>query len=299
MTTSLSNTYEKVKPSIVAFTKKYMIATNSNKLTEAQISFPPVLGTGFIINENGIIVTNDHIAEQLKKNINLPFTPKNECIHSATMFKITNKGLAQIPLDILEIYQRKSFKTDKIYFEPEKPDIAFVLVKVKGLPALELDTKAQQEGIEVASAGYPIGIDAPVAQGWLQQITPTLQKGIISVVFPFQQAFPHAYAINIMVQSGASGSPVFLPENGKVIGIINNSLNEYIISDNNNFYNIPAHISYVIPSYHIYNFYKDVKAEGGFELPNDTQTLDDLFANKKQKLVLPHESSCKITKIDL
>ncbi len=296
---SLSKTYEKVKPSIVAFTEKYSIVTDPEKLTEAQLSFPPIVGTGFIVNENGVIVTNDHVAKELKKTIKLPFIPKDECIYQATIFKITDKGLVQIPLDILEIYQPKGFKTDKIYFGPDKPDIAFVVVKAKGLPALELDTSELKEGIEVASAGYPMGTYALIAPGWLHQIAPTLQKGIISAVLPYQQAFPHAYAINIMIQGGASGSPVFLPENGKVIGIIDSSLEDYNISKKEDVYKNPTNISYATPSYHISNFFKEVKTKGGFELPNDTQTLDDLFANTKQKVVLPHKPTFKITKIDL
>ena len=168
---NLSKTYEKVKPSIVAFTRRYSIVTNLKTVTEAQLSFPPIVGTGFIIDENGIIVTNDHVAEELKKTINLPLVPKGQCIYQATIFKFDDKGLIRIPLDIIEVYQPKGFKTDRIYFGPDKPDIAFVLVRVRGLSSLELDTSTPKEGIEVASAGYPMGTDALVVPS-----TTTLQK---------------------------------------------------------------------------------------------------------------------------
>ncbi len=296
---SLSETYEKVKPSIVAFTQKYSIVTDPETVTEAQLSFPPIVGTGFIVDENGVIATNDHVAAELNKTIDLPPIPKGECIYQATIFRITDKGLVQIPLDILQTYQPRGFKTGKAYLGPKKPDIAFVVAKAKGLPTLELHASELQEGIEVASAGYPMGTDALVAPGWLHQITPTLQKGIVSAVLPYQQAFPHAYAVNIMIQGGGSGSPVFLPHNGKVIGIIHGSLQDYNIDKEEGVYKIPTNISYATPSYHISNFFKEVKAQGGFELPKDTQTLDDLLANTKQEVVLPHQPRVRITRVDL
>ena len=148
---SLSNTYEKVKPSIVAFTKKYSIVTNPENLNEGQLSFPPIIGTGFIIDKNGIIVTNDHVAEELKMTINISSVPKGEGIYQVTIFKITDEGLVQISLEILEVCQPEKYRRTKgVYYGPDKPDIAFVLVKAKDLPALELDVSELKEGIEVA-----------------------------------------------------------------------------------------------------------------------------------------------------
>ena len=294
---SLSNTYEKVKPSIVAFTKKYIIVTNPEDLNEGQLSFPPIIGTGFIINKNGIIVTNDHVAEALKKTINLPSVPKGECIYQATIFKITDEGLVQISLEILEVCQPEKYRRTKgVYYGPDKPDIAFVLVKAKDLPALELDISELKEGIEVATAGFPMGRVPLIAPGWLHQITPTLQRGIISAILPFQQAVPHAYAVNIMIQGGASGSPVFLPENGKVIGIIDSRLNDFAKSEQGGIYGVPTNISYATPSYHIANFFELVKAKDPFELPKDTETFADLVANTKKEVVMPHQPTGKIIK---
>ncbi len=294
---SLSKTYEKVKPSIVAFTEKYSIIASSENLNEAQLSFPPIIGTGFIINKNGIIVTNDHLAEVIKKPIKIPTIQENVCSYDATIFTISDEGLVQISLEILEVCQPKKYRRKKgVYYGPDKPDIAFVLVKAKDLPALELDISELKEGIEVATAGFPMGRDPLIAPGWLHQITPTLQRGIISAILPFQQALPHAYAVNIMVQGGASGSPVFLPENGKVIGIIDSSLNDFAKSEQGGIYGVPTNISYATPSYHIANFFELVKAKDPFELPKDTETFADLVANTIKKVVMPHQPTGKIIK---
>lgn len=278
---NLSDTYEKVKPSIVAFTlRRCLTATNSENLNNDQPSFPPILGTGFIIDKKGIIATNDHVAEKLEKPAGLSSFPNSESCYQATIFKITDGGLIAIPLEIWEVCRpKKRRKTKEPFYGPDKPDIAFVTVKAKDLPALELDISELKEGTEVATAGFPMGRVLLTAPGWLHQIGPTLQKGIISALLPFHQAVPHAYAINIMIQSGASGSPVFLPENGKVIGIMDSSLNNPAKNEQGDKYNIPTNISYATPSYLIAKFFKNVEAKDPFELPEDAETFADIIAN--------------------
>lgn len=287
---TLADTYEKIKPSVVAFTAKYSFFSDAELQDKRKVSFPPILGTGFIFDNNGVIATNDHIAEDLIKSKHSPLSRNGECLYFATLFIIVDEGLMQIQLEILEVYQPKGYP-QKMYYGPDKPDVAFVLVKAKKLPALELDTSILREGVEVATAGYPMGTEALTAPGYLHQIAPTLQNGIISAVLPFQQASPHAYALNIMVQEGASGSPVFLPESGKVIGIVNSRLND--INQK------PTNISYAIPSYHILGFFEEIKSSHDFNLPKGTKTLEELISSKESKKILPGEIPGNVIKLDI
>jgi len=316
----LPETYEKTKPSIVAFTKKYSFFTEK-ELTPQNLSFDPIIGTGFVIDKNGIIATNDHIAERLIKSEPNPLSRNGECHFNAMLFNITDKGLLPIHLEIIEVFQPKRYPT-KMHCAPDKPDIAFVKVKAKDLPALELDTSTLKAGIEVATAGFPMGTNALVATGKLGQISPTLQRGIISAVLPYQQTLPHAYTINVMVQGGASGSPVFLPESGKVIGVLYSSLNDYnqlsgegVLKDIELTkegkavesmqikikakYAVPTNISYVIPSRDISGFFSELNSGDDFTLPSDTKTLDELIASKDQEEMLPGQLPGTIWKIDL
>ena len=64
---SLADTYEKIKPSIVAFTEKFSIFTDAELHDKRNVSFPPILGTGFVVDENGVIATNNHIYEEVRK----------------------------------------------------------------------------------------------------------------------------------------------------------------------------------------------------------------------------------------
>src|SRR5260370_8790405 len=106
------------------------------------------------------------------------------------------------------------------------------------------DTNVQEQSDCVV---VPLTLTAP---GWIHQVTPTLQRGIISAVLPFTCTTPHAYAINVMVQGGASGSPVFLSESGEVIGVLYAGLNDPRVTLlTPDLYTVPTNIRYVVPSH--------------------------------------------------
>ena len=161
------------------------------------------------------------------------------------------------------------------------------------------DTSILREGVGIATAGYPMGTNALTAPGYLHQIGPTLQKGILSAILPFPQPRPHAYSLNVMVQGGASGSPVFTPENGKIIGIIDSSL--YDIDTNateDNRSRKPTNISYAIPSYNILEFFEEIKASGELKFPTDAQTLEELFSSNEHEINFPGKIPGTVTRFD-
>jgi len=141
---------------------------------------------------------------------------------------------------------------------------------------LDLSTPLQ-EGIEVATAGFPMGTEALTAPGWLHQVTPTLQRGIISAVLPFSCSSPHAFTINVMTQGGASGSPVFLPRAGTVIGVLYGGLNDIAETLQKDVYTVPTSISYVVPSHYIANSLRTIEGNPNFTLPEDTKSLGELI----------------------
>jgi hypothetical protein len=84
---------------------------------------------------------------------------------------------------------------------------------------------------------------------------------------------------------GASGSPVFLTDSPKVVGILNAGL----LAANDTLSQIlgtpvrlgvtqtPTNFSYVVPSYFFASAIKPVRDSGAFELPESTLSLDEII----------------------
>ena len=276
---SLTKTYNNIKKSIVAFVPKYIPI----KENESPPEFPPIFGTGFVVREDGLIATNDHVVKSIGKLWKPPDLPKNDWGIEAILFNLTEKGSLEVSLKVLGVFQIGQFIPGTVYYGPKIPDIAFIRVKAKGLPTLEIDNSTRlEEGLEVATAGYPMGTDALMAPGYLHQVTPTLQKGIISAILPFFCPTPHAFTINIMTQGGASGSPVFIPDTGKVIGILYAGLNDFTRTVvQKDIYKMPTCISYVVPSHFLINSLKNIEDNPQVKLPKDTKSIDELIKSTK------------------
>jgi len=295
----LAESYEKIKPAIVAFTPKFHPVYNpSDSLPE----FPSIFGTDFIIDD-GIVVTNEHVIKEFSKLPKPSDCPSDlwpvDCL---LLHYIPDIGVVLISIDVIGVMGISQMEHGKVYYGPPKPDVAFVHVKMKNLPhvKVEYNLKEIKEGKDIATAGFPMGTDTLTAPGYLHQLTPTLQKGIISAVLPFQCEAPHALMINVMVQGGASGSPVFLPETGEVIGVLYAGLEEtrhtktglpYEIRKNiekiepsihSHLFSAPTNISYVVPAHYIKNMIKTIKEQIKSKFPEDTLTLDEYIKQAKK-----------------
>jgi len=221
----LSETYKKVKPAVVAIVQRM----------SKDPTFPPIIGTGFIARENGIILTNNHVIDEINK---LPKIEgeEEECSALVLLFYDTGKEFLLIPMPIYRLIDLRGMQHHEHYYGPEVPDIGAILVGFKGLPAVNIVSSGKlYEGEDIAISGFPMGTETLKAPGWLHQLSPTLQKGIISAILPTAEAEPHAIMLDIITEGGTSGSPVFRVDSGDVIGMVYAGLKDsfYICSDNN------------------------------------------------------------------
>ncbi len=241
---SLCKSYKIVKPSIVAFCPKYIPVGQAGPPL-----FPPIIGTGFIVDSNGVIATNDHVISALD-TLRPKDVPAEDWGFYAILLYSSPAGQLEIPLEVIGVGRVGQYNPGKVYYGPSKPDVAFVHVDAIGLPSLKIDEDVVvNEGMELATAGFPMGTDALTAPGYIHQVTPTLQAGIVSAILPFSCTKPHAYMLNVMTQGGASGSPVFDPTSGSVVGILYAGLNDVGLTGQRDKYTIPTNISYVVPKH--------------------------------------------------
>jgi hypothetical protein len=188
-----------------------------------------------------------------------------------------DQGVIQIGMQVFGAFTG-SLKVQGTYYGPKTPDLGFLQVRMRGLPALELatDEEAIEPGVRVATAGFPMGTDALQAPGYVHQLTPSLQEGVVSAVLPFPCKTPHAFMLNMMSLGGASGSPIFLPHSPKVVGVLYGGLTERYRTTIQGIpleYPVPTNFTYCVPGHLVKMALDNVRTKPELALPPGTPTL--------------------------
>ncbi len=287
---SLPTVYNGLKSCIVSIIPRYF---TGDKSSQRPPSFPPIVGTGFIVAD-GLVATNAHVLEAIKRLPRLGRADEWPAL-ALMLYEIPGRGIAEIFLEIIGVFELGELTPEKNYYGPKSPDFAFLHVKMKGLPRAKVhfDCDNVKEGVTVATAGFPMGTKTLMAPGYLHQITPTLQVGIVSAVLPFWCRNPHAILINIRSHPGASGSPVFLPESGEVVGVLYAGLVDRLLTsevlrgepsqdqepEHRHAYMTDSNLSLVVPSHYLENVLGQIASDKPHEFPADTPSFDWLIAN--------------------
>jgi len=217
---SLPDVIETVKKSIVA------VGTYMPKRSPRAV----FLGTGFVIANGGLIVTNAHV---------LPKKIDYKSVEKIAVFVRENKQVRMI--------EAKTLAVD------EKHDIAILRLVSTVLPAMRLSNQITREGQSIAFTGYPIGM--------VLGLHPVTHRGIVSAISPIVLPVLRAgqlnaklmrrlkdpyevYQLDATAYPGNSGSPVYDQSTGQVIGIINKV---FVKESKENILSKPSGITYAIP----------------------------------------------------
>ncbi|WP_018230446.1 S1 family peptidase [Methyloversatilis universalis] len=222
----LPDTIARIKPSIV------IVGTNM-RLRAPNFELK---GTGFAIGDGTLVATNAHVA-----GVQL----------DADRFE-TLAVMASID-------GRQQMRDARIVAVSVEHDLAILRIQGAPLPALPLGDSARvREGQAVAFTGFPIGS----VLGFI----PVTHRGIVSALTPIvipvdniaHLSTPNrtrlargsltVFQLDATAYPGNSGSPLFDPESGEVIGILNMVLvkagKESVLAQ-------PSAISYAIPGVHL------------------------------------------------
>lgn len=228
----LPETIEKIKPSIVAI--------GTFKKTQS----PPFVfrGTGFVIGDGNLAATNAHV---------LPDTSGGDAPELAILIR-SSGGTGTI-------------RRAQVIHKVVEHDLAVIRFEGSALPALKLaDSANAREGQDIAFTGFPIG--------GVLGFSPVTHRGIISAITPI--AIPggnskqlndnlirrlrdgtfNVFQLDATAYPGNSGSPVYNPEAGEVLGIINMV---FVKGGKESALSQPSGISYAIPA----NFLRQLVAK--------------------------------------
>lgn len=216
MSPLVSQTIQKVRTCMVQI-QAYAESSNTSPREERIIA-----GTGFVINPEGYIITNAHVADGVQNYVaNVNATDKKALAAFAGEDYYDEKDNT--------LHRRRFSSTEYRIVDIDRlHDLALLklAIPLKDLPypgklpikvsscALSLTTP--DEGTPIAISGYPLDIPSLVTQ-----------TGIVAsnTFFDFKRADAENKSVDYLlidatINPGNSGGPVYLPTTGEIVGVI-------------------------------------------------------------------------------
>ncbi|QIB67536.1 trypsin-like peptidase domain-containing protein [Kineobactrum salinum] len=227
---SLPDVIDRVRPSVVGVGTAYPPRQPIG-------GKPPnsLLGTGFVVGDGRTIVTNSHVLPEVLDSDN-----------KQVLAVFSGRGGDARP-----------HVATVLLLDPPH-DLALLSIESGPLPALTLgDSDAVREGQQVAFTGFPIGA--------VLGLYPVTHRGMVSSITPMARPQDNSrqlsaaqlrrlrnlydvFQLDAIAYPGNSGSPVYLPDSGQVIGVVNSV---FVKESREALLERPSGISYAIPASHV------------------------------------------------
>jgi len=219
---NLAATIKTVKPSVVGVGTHIPLRSPRAQL----------LGTGFVVADGRHIVTNAHVV------------PRDlDILRNESLVVFIGRG------------STPELRTATIVQLDTEHDLALLRMEGPALPSLELgDSQAVREGDAIAFTGYPIGA--------VLGLYPVTHRGIVSAITPIVipmdsggqltaklikrlRSRYDVFQLDATAYPGNSGSPLFHPATGQVLGVVNMV---FVKETKETVLEKPSGIAYAIPA---------------------------------------------------
>ena len=221
----LADTIVKIKPSIVG-----MGTYNITNRPPASLH-----GTGFVVADGLHVITNAHVVPEVL-----------DIEHNEYLVAFIGTGSKP------EIRRAELIERDAVH------DLALLKIDGKALPALRIgNSNNVREGENYAFTGFPIGAVLglyPVThRGIVSSITPivvpqTSARSLSAAMLRQLRDPYHVFQLDATAYPGNSGSPMYDPDTGLVIGVINKV---FVKASKEAVLEKPSGISYAIPARYV------------------------------------------------
>jgi len=233
---SLPDVIDQIRGSIVGVGTAY-------PTRQPNIKGPPTAlrATGFVVGNGRQIISNAHVIPE-----------KLDWDNNQTLAVFSGRGKT------VRVHPARVVKTD------EKHDLVLLEIQGTALPALTLgDSASVREGQKIAFTGFPIGA--------VLGLYPVTHRGIVSVITPMARTADTArtltaiqlehmrnpfnvFQLDATAYPGNSGSPVYEPDSGRVVGVLNSV---FIKESRESVLEKPTGISYAIPVRYVHKLLKE------------------------------------------
>lgn len=229
------------------FLKNYPIPTNINSNVQDK---SVVTGSGSIISESGLVVTNYHVIEN-KTEISVILPQQSKEYSAELILKDKNNDLA--------ILRLQEFRFSEIFSKP--------------IPFAISTSSSSKLGEDIFTLGFPLGE--------ILGKSAKFSSGKINSLFGIQDD-PRVFQISNPIQPGNSGGPLF-NSNGEFIGIVFSSLNAKFFYENADI--IPQNVNFAVKSNYLLNLISLLPDEK--EISERANLLSSLPIEKQIELIQP------------
>jgi serine protease Do len=227
---SLPDVIDKIRGSIVGVGTAYPSRQPNIKGKPSSLN-----ATGFVVGNGLQIITNAHVIPK-----------KLDVDNKQTLAVFSGRGKT------VRVHPARVVDIDKEH------DLVLLEIQGAPLPALVLgDSVSVREGQKIAFTGFPIGA--------VLGLYPVTHRGIVSVIVPMAQPADTSrtltaaqlkhmrnpftvFQLDATAYPGNSGSPVYEPDTGQVVGVLNSV---FIKESRESILQKPSGISYAIPVEHV------------------------------------------------
>jgi S1-C subfamily serine protease len=221
---NLVHVYKKVKPAVVAIGMIAVVGEQTQMV---------IAGTGFCVDPRGVIITCRHVFEGFQKKYIPKFQERvdevlsrpNELVRAELMpikalflFEDGNRW------GLLEVMIKDVLSDREIDIAVLRANATYFRKEGEPYPSMRMgDSNTLKEGQEVAACGFPYGYELHVASA---SANASLSQGVVSAILPAPlvlQTEPDkckSFQVDMTLNPGNSGGPVFRPGDGEVVGIV-------------------------------------------------------------------------------